>query len=54
MEGLSLAAVLCLVAALLKGAADRVEYPQINEPVSLGLANPKDAPREDQRCNPPR
>jgi hypothetical protein len=54
MEGLTLAAVLGLVAALLKGAADRVEDPQINEPVSLGLGNPQDAPREDQRSNPPR
>jgi len=52
VEGLTLAAVLGLVAALLKGAADRVEDPQINEPVSLGLGNSQHVPEEDQRYDP--
>jgi hypothetical protein len=44
MEGLFLAAVLGLVAILFKAAADRVEDPNINEPVSLALGNRQDTP----------
>ncbi|WP_348260621.1 hypothetical protein P8935_12495 [Telmatobacter sp. DSM 110680] len=43
MECMAVAAVIGLVAALLKGAADRVEDPHFNETVVLALGNVQDA-----------
>jgi hypothetical protein len=44
IEADTLALVVFLIAVLLKGAADRVEDPDINEPISLALGNRQDTP----------